>query len=47
VGLVTKIAEEITETFRELLKDQGGNIKQLADYLKIFNDAILSRMESM
>ena len=47
VDLIKKIGEEITQTVRELLKDQGGNIKQLTDYLKIFNDAILSRMESM
>jgi DNA-binding MarR family transcriptional regulator len=45
--LLEKIIEEIIQTVRELFEDLGETTKQLTDNLKIFNKAILSRMESI
>jgi DNA-binding MarR family transcriptional regulator len=42
IDLIKTISEEITQTVRELLKDQGEHINQLTAYLKDFNNAILS-----
>ncbi|MFQ6124619.1 MAG: MarR family winged helix-turn-helix transcriptional regulator [Candidatus Heimdallarchaeota archaeon] len=45
--LIKIVSDEIIQTVKEMLKDQGEHIKQLTAYLKDFNNAILSLMESM
>lgn len=47
MDLIDKMKEESIQTAKEVLKDLGETTKQLTDNLKTFNEAILSRMESL
>ena len=44
---VTKHFKKLEGAVKVLLKDQGENIKQLTEYLKDFNNALSSPMDSM
>jgi DNA-binding MarR family transcriptional regulator len=45
--LMEKITEETIQTVKELFKDLGEKTKELTESLKLFNKAMISRMESL
>jgi DNA-binding MarR family transcriptional regulator len=47
MDLMQQMADEMVQAAKELLKDRGENMKRLTEYLKDFNNTMVSLMDSM